>query len=349
MLNKNQSRKRNYWKYLFVLPVIAAFLFYFQVKIIAQEKLYPVISSTTESATCTKNSFEMTITKDLTDKELKTIEDKFKNDNGIKFRFSKVRRNKTGEITRIKVSFKDKKGFKKDYFQDNSEAIKPVNFILKFDSAGISDIQFNDDYNQNNRRNYGTSNNNDDNESIKIPSLDSLPLNINISENLNISDIVGTALTSANENLNFENLNFNNAKLTEEEKKKIKAELENARIEIQKAKIEIENAKPEIERARREVERSKPEIERAKREIENSRPEIERASREIERAKREIEKSMRDLNKDVNREVRNSKDTRDLSAEDAKIVRRELEKANKELEKARKQIEKQQAELDKRK
>jgi BlaR1 peptidase M56 len=41
MLNKNQSNKRNSWKYLFVLPLLGAFVFFFQVKVIAQEKVAP--------------------------------------------------------------------------------------------------------------------------------------------------------------------------------------------------------------------------------------------------------------------------------------------------------------------
>ena len=41
MLNKNQSKKRNSWKYAFVLPLLGAFLFFFQVKVVAQEKAAP--------------------------------------------------------------------------------------------------------------------------------------------------------------------------------------------------------------------------------------------------------------------------------------------------------------------
>ena len=41
MLNKNQSNKRNYWKYALVLPLLGAFLFFFQVEIVAQEKEAP--------------------------------------------------------------------------------------------------------------------------------------------------------------------------------------------------------------------------------------------------------------------------------------------------------------------
>ena len=38
MLNKNQSNKRNSWKYALVLPLLVAFVFLFQIKVIAQEK-----------------------------------------------------------------------------------------------------------------------------------------------------------------------------------------------------------------------------------------------------------------------------------------------------------------------
>jgi hypothetical protein len=38
MLNKNQSNKRNSWKYAAVLPLLGAFVFFFQVKVVAQEK-----------------------------------------------------------------------------------------------------------------------------------------------------------------------------------------------------------------------------------------------------------------------------------------------------------------------
>lgn len=39
MLNKNQSNKRNSWKYFIVLPSLIAFVFLFQIEVIAQEKL----------------------------------------------------------------------------------------------------------------------------------------------------------------------------------------------------------------------------------------------------------------------------------------------------------------------
>ena len=38
MLNKNQSHKRNSWKYALILPALVAFILLFQIKVIAQER-----------------------------------------------------------------------------------------------------------------------------------------------------------------------------------------------------------------------------------------------------------------------------------------------------------------------
>lgn len=39
MLNKNQSKKRNSWKYLSILPLLVVFVLFFQIKMVAQEKV----------------------------------------------------------------------------------------------------------------------------------------------------------------------------------------------------------------------------------------------------------------------------------------------------------------------
>ena len=58
MLNKNQSHKRNSWKYAAVLPILGAFLFLFQVKVVAQEK------TTSKQETKSNNIDITTIKKD---------------------------------------------------------------------------------------------------------------------------------------------------------------------------------------------------------------------------------------------------------------------------------------------
>ncbi|SHG85847.1 BlaR1 peptidase M56 [Flavobacterium fluvii] len=64
MLNKNQSNKRNYWKYAVVLPLLGAFVFFFQVKVVAQEKEPSKQENKTKSNTVDLASIK--IEKDLT-------------------------------------------------------------------------------------------------------------------------------------------------------------------------------------------------------------------------------------------------------------------------------------------
>lgn len=66
MLNKNQSNKRNYWKYAVVLPLLGAFVFFFQVEVVAQEKTTPKQENETKSNTVDLASI-------ITEKELSTL------------------------------------------------------------------------------------------------------------------------------------------------------------------------------------------------------------------------------------------------------------------------------------
>jgi hypothetical protein len=105
MLNKNQSHKRNSWKYILIVPVLIAFVFLFQIKVEAQEKRHKTVEKQTRNVT------ELIWTKDATDEELerdiKTLEKQ-----GIILKYSKLQRNKKGEIIAIKVEYKDNKGNK---------------------------------------------------------------------------------------------------------------------------------------------------------------------------------------------------------------------------------------------
>ena len=49
MLNKNQSKKRNSWKYLSILPALVAFVFLFQIEVVAQEKIKETMTTVKES------------------------------------------------------------------------------------------------------------------------------------------------------------------------------------------------------------------------------------------------------------------------------------------------------------
>ena len=66
MLNKNQSNKRNYWKYAVVFPLLGAFVFFFQVEVVAQEKAAPKQETETKSEAIDLASI-------ITEKELSTL------------------------------------------------------------------------------------------------------------------------------------------------------------------------------------------------------------------------------------------------------------------------------------
>lgn len=101
MLNKKQSKRLNSWKYATVLPALVAFMFLFQVKVVAQEKAVTVTTNE-------KTKLVLEITKDATDSELDEQASIFKNEFGADIIYSDLKRNAAGEITGIKVTVKDK-------------------------------------------------------------------------------------------------------------------------------------------------------------------------------------------------------------------------------------------------
>jgi hypothetical protein len=132
MLNKNQSHKRNSWKYAVIIPALIGFIFLFQIKVIAQEK-----ETTTAAKTQSHNEVQVIITKNSTDSEMKNDAAVLKNDYGITLKCSKVKRNSSGEITGIKVEFKDKEGNKGVSQVDGKEPIKPIHFYKNDNGIGF--------------------------------------------------------------------------------------------------------------------------------------------------------------------------------------------------------------------
>mgnify|MGYP003574954634 CR=1 FL=1 len=139
MLNKEQSRKRNSWKYAIVLPALTAFILLFQVKTIAQEK------GNSETVTATsheKVKIAVEVTKDSKDEELKEetkiLKEKFDTD----VTFSNVSRNPQSEITAIKVTVKDKSQ-SKVYEVSGTEPIASFTIeVSKSSSAKNNEIAF---------------------------------------------------------------------------------------------------------------------------------------------------------------------------------------------------------------
>jgi hypothetical protein len=100
MLNKNQSKKWNYWKYYIVIPVLALFVLSFQIKTITQEKERKEaqgIAQNEDSVAVFK------IKKTTTDQELKEMAAKLKKEHDVDMLVSNVKRNSNNELTAILV------------------------------------------------------------------------------------------------------------------------------------------------------------------------------------------------------------------------------------------------------
>ena len=349
MLNKDQSKKRNSWKYAIVIPALIAFMLYFQVQMIAQERQEPKVTVVSQ------DEIEVMINKHSTDAELKYEVERAKKE-GINLKFSKIKRNKDGEITAIKAEFKDKDGNSGTTQLNSDEPIKPFRFSKNDESVGFGNstivhayaISTDDSENSVSR----TYINGEKLETPKVPKVPNTPNMPNAPETPEAPAKL-TSLGALEETLsksiafNTNNTNGNvtyviDGEIIELDAEKILSELDPNMIEkIKVIKSDFSNgvknkngviyidtkkitkealklAEESIKKARIEIERSKPEIERSKREIELSKPEIEKAREEIKKAKIEIQ--------------------------EAKI---EMQKAKAEMEKAKAEIEKAKADYKK--
>ncbi|MBF6640849.1 hypothetical protein IVB69_05110 [Flavobacterium sp. J49] len=134
MLNTNQSQKRNSWKYALVIPALIGFVVLFQIKTIAQEK-----ESNAQLAKSLQHREEirLVIDKNATEAELKEEAKRLKEKHGITLKCTKIKRNANGEITAIKVEYKDKNGNKGVSQVDGKEPIAPIHFYKNKESIGF--------------------------------------------------------------------------------------------------------------------------------------------------------------------------------------------------------------------
>ena len=144
MLNKNQSKKWNSWKYALVLPLLAAFVFLFQIKVIAQEKESE--QTVTELAKSDKNSVDIyKITKNTTDEELKEKTSALKEKYAITLSFSGIERNSKNELIAIKVDLKKGKEIAQKMETKGTEAIKTFGIIISKNENGILTVNLGSD------------------------------------------------------------------------------------------------------------------------------------------------------------------------------------------------------------
>lgn len=110
MLNKQQSKRRNFYKFALIVPALIAFVLLYQVEVLAQEKEPEKQKTTTATSTKSQNELRiiMEVTSTATDKELKEDVAIFKQQFNANVVFTNVKRNAKGEITNIKATVKDK-------------------------------------------------------------------------------------------------------------------------------------------------------------------------------------------------------------------------------------------------
>jgi beta-lactamase regulating signal transducer with metallopeptidase domain len=128
MLHTNQSHKRNAWKYATILPLLVGFMLLFQIETIAQVKE----NSKVAAYAVEEVTYSSILTKNTTDKELRELEKTF-SDEKYKLKISKVKRNKEGEITGIKLSFDSGKTYNRILERKSTEPIDDIKIFINSD------------------------------------------------------------------------------------------------------------------------------------------------------------------------------------------------------------------------
>ena len=143
MLNKNQSKKRNSWKYCAIIPALVAFVLLFQVEIVAQEKGANAIEKINPDDIQSIDVF--TIDKNTTDAEIdqrvKTWKEKF----NISAFISELKRNSGNAITSINIALKDEKGINKVKKTITTTGIEKIGLIIITKKNGTVSFNFADD------------------------------------------------------------------------------------------------------------------------------------------------------------------------------------------------------------
>jgi hypothetical protein len=161
MLNKHQSHKSSYLKYILIVPALIGFVFLFQVKVIAQDKFIAQDSDMAvnhEFAASPGNIIEdgntiptppegkYVFDKISSDSELKHNAVEIEETHKISFTISDIKRNSDGEIIAIKMAFDDKKGNTGKVEQDRTIPIRPIFFKVSQSADGKNIIGFYDNY-----------------------------------------------------------------------------------------------------------------------------------------------------------------------------------------------------------
>ncbi len=126
MLHKNKSGNMMYFKFMFIIPALIAFVFTFNTKVIAQQKKVENIEIHTELEV-------EVITADFQKSDLEELKSSLLT-KGITLQYKKLKYNDNNKIIAIKVLVSNKQNNKTQIEQMGSAPIKPIS--IKFDNKG---------------------------------------------------------------------------------------------------------------------------------------------------------------------------------------------------------------------
>lgn len=357
MLNKNRSKISNAWKYGLIIPALAAFILYFQVRVVAQETPVQHVRTVADPVV------EVVVTKNATNDFL-NAEAKRMEQHGIKLKFSGIKRNKNSEITSIKISYAYKDGQKgKAEFQGN-EPIEVFRIFVEPDkngknAIGIGRLGVNDRYADAATAEFDRANGAAKRNSVEAPEPPSPPEVPELSEVPTVPPMPQTAFidipdgpsnvqTIVDKNGNTKVI-INGKVVAEVNPDKILADMDpifidgvdvlgtgkpgnasSVRIETRKitrealadAKRAMERARPQIERARRDADRAGTDV---RRQVirERTRESESGTAEELRQQKIDLEQAKRDL---------------EQSRRDIEQAKRDLEHSKRDFEQSKKEF-----------
>ena len=145
MLNKNQSHRKNSWKYAVIIPALIAFVIFFQVKVIAQEK---TLKTDKVSDKLKINDSYVGIGLDSNDKDEAwyALKNEF-TERGINITVSNIKRNNENKIIAINILMKSEDGREKKLDLNGTEPIKAVTIYSQKNENGIWEFGVNESKN----------------------------------------------------------------------------------------------------------------------------------------------------------------------------------------------------------
>lgn len=352
MLNKNQSNKRNSWKYATVIPALIAFVFLFQVKIVAQEKETTVIQEKNSNITA------VVIDKNATEAEMKNDAKTLKEQHGITLKFSNVKRNNSGEITGIKVQYKDKEGNTGVNQFNGKDPIKPIHFYKTNTTIGfgepneVSMISLNENSNGSNEYSYSIHNDNENGEEIKVEvNAPEAPERPEFNENQEVPEVPEFPGHKVDKKIIVKRITNGNAKpIIILNGKRVDSDVDISDIDPEDiSSVDVLKGNHAIKRygsngkngaiviTTKEINKIRNEaMKNAHKDMEMARVEMEKARPEMELAKIEMEKAMQNMRPEMEK-----------ARAEMLQMKEEMIKAKAEMEKAKAELEKERAKIKK--